>query len=753
MSQLIGYTNFNNRGNIYDIIVEGPTGSTGGITGATGISDDINLSNVDNLNGKVNVYGIQKTSSATAPRAVVGDGTTGHNFQYKDPYTEIDIDNHVISSTQDNGTYATSITVENLPYPTIDLSTKDYDLDLETHVISKGGQAAIQYTTIGSGLIHSWEILNGEHFAREMDQGTYNHILYFNNTPGVDNGHIKHGPPVTTSVALIGNPIHQFVTGGDGNLDFRGMYSPNNTIAFNPTATNIEMEVNIPTGQTSSLRAGVDPTSNPDPITMGLLLPSGSAEQNLPLTITPYGINIADPYIQDSNGDYTVNSNSITVNNEGDYNISFEILVLGTADQVDPMVCQVLLQGQTIYNAPPSIADFALAAAPIPALSSWTKGWQLTASANSHITAGEELVLRFLPNNPSGDICIQIISNISMHRIDEGTFIGATGATGATGPQGPQGPPGPTGAQGPQGDTGPAGASSNGYLNGSYVNTLSPGINVTNLGMVSSGYGVDVSQVINAIPINFQVTDTIRSNNCIAQINDGADTALMTCSSNTAQVYSADLIQINSGNANVEITNLNNTVTPNVLYYDTSSKLVTYGAATAGPTGATGATGGPQFSIARILGTTLATGTTGSLGSVTIPANTLTASSQSFRFVTYGTMAANSSGGGINNIAFQINGSTVGTACSLLSNISSTGSYRMEVYLIAVSYAPAAVSYSCSIRFDYEQVLPLASTTSHTQSFLVSGINMGTSCTFGTYVTVMNPNTSISSNCAKCWLE
>lgn len=250
MSQLIGYTNFNNRGNIYDIIVEGPTGSTGGITGATGISDDINLSNVDNLNGKVNVYGIQKTSSATAPRAVVGDGTTGHNFQYKDPYTEIDIDNHVISSTQDNGTYATSITVENLPYPTIDLSTKDYDLDLETHVISKGGQAAIQYTTIGSGLIHSWEILNGEHFAREMDQGTYNHILYFNNTPGVDNGHIKHGPPVTTSVALIGNPIHQFVTGGDGNLDFRGMYSPNNTIAFNPTATNIEMEVNIPTGPT-----------------------------------------------------------------------------------------------------------------------------------------------------------------------------------------------------------------------------------------------------------------------------------------------------------------------------------------------------------------------------------------------------------------------------------------------------------------------------------------------------------------------
>lgn len=77
----------------------------------------------------------------------------------------------------------------------------------------------------------------------------------------------------------------------------------------------------------------------------------------------------------------------------------------------------------------------------------------------------------------------------------------------------------------------------------------------------------------------------------------------------------------------------------------------------------------------------------------------------------------------------------------------------MEVYLIAVSYAPTSVNYTCSISFDYEQVLPLASTTSHTQSFSVSSINMGASCTFGTYVTVMNPNTSISALSSKCWLE
>lgn len=50
-------------------------------------------------------------------------------------------------------------------------------------------------------------------------------------------------PGGTTDIQLVGNPIHQFVSGGTGLLEYRGMISPNNSISFNPTATNIEMEI------------------------------------------------------------------------------------------------------------------------------------------------------------------------------------------------------------------------------------------------------------------------------------------------------------------------------------------------------------------------------------------------------------------------------------------------------------------------------------------------------------------------------
>lgn len=53
------------------------------------------------------------------------------------------------------------------------------------------------------------------------------------------------GPPVE-DIVLIGNPVHQFVSGGSGTLNFRGMLSPDDSIAFNVTPTNIEMIAAIP---------------------------------------------------------------------------------------------------------------------------------------------------------------------------------------------------------------------------------------------------------------------------------------------------------------------------------------------------------------------------------------------------------------------------------------------------------------------------------------------------------------------------
>lgn len=55
----------------------------------------------------------------------------------------------------------------------------------------------------------------------------------------------KHVLSNVKSVDLIGVGAHQFVTGGSGELDFRAMTSPLNTISFNATPTAIEMESNF----------------------------------------------------------------------------------------------------------------------------------------------------------------------------------------------------------------------------------------------------------------------------------------------------------------------------------------------------------------------------------------------------------------------------------------------------------------------------------------------------------------------------
>jgi hypothetical protein len=52
-----------------------------------------------------------------------------------------------------------------------------------------------------------------------------------------------NGAGNVNDIVLVGNPVHQFISGGSGTLDFRGLISPNNSILFNPTMLNIEMAV------------------------------------------------------------------------------------------------------------------------------------------------------------------------------------------------------------------------------------------------------------------------------------------------------------------------------------------------------------------------------------------------------------------------------------------------------------------------------------------------------------------------------
>ena len=263
----------------------------------------------------------------------------------------------------------------------------------------------------------------------------------------------------------------------------------------------------------SSTRINIDPSSNPDPLTNGLLIPAGTGEFSMPLTVADQSLGIANPYIDDPNGDYTINSDSVLFNNDGNFFFALSVGAIGSVSKTSPFVAQVLLQGQTIFTAPPICAAALQAEANIGPFGPYDKVWFLCDTGAAQISAGDELVVRILPNNPTDDNVIQLTGNLSICRIDDKGIIG------------PQGPPGPA---------------PNAYENGILQGTLSPGINFTNLDVNSSPQGVNVTQTINSTPINYQVADSNISNNTISRINDATSSAIVDATGPDIGVFTTD---------------------------------------------------------------------------------------------------------------------------------------------------------------------------------------------------------------------
>ncbi len=342
-------------------------------------------------------------------------------------------------------------------FPEVDMYVKDLSgfTDNESHLVIVQNSAAIQNYATGSSIVQSWEVTNEVHLARNLaNKTTASRLMWYNPS---DFTVQQAAPTFVSNVALIGAPVHEFVTGGDGALDFRGKISPNGTIIFNETATNIEMDVNIPLAANSSFRLNVDPISNVDPTTGGLLIPAGSSQFQMPLTSTSSGLGIASAYINDSLSDYTVNSNYVKVNHGGDFCASFESIILGTVLPSDPIVVQILKNGQTIFTHPAVCADSKFDPSPVSG-SAYNKAWMLSASSNCVFADNDEVAVCILPNNAGADMALQLPSNFSLHRVDEQAFQGATGMTGPAGPSGATGSAGPTGATGAAGPTGATGA-------------------------------------------------------------------------------------------------------------------------------------------------------------------------------------------------------------------------------------------------------------------------------------------------------
>lgn len=183
----------------------------------------------------------------------------------------------------------------------------------------------------------------------------------------------------------------------------------------------------------SSARANVDPSSNQDPVTNGLIIPSGSGEFSMPISVGDQSLGIANPYTNDPDGDYTFGIDSFTVNRHGKFEISFSFGMVGSVAKTSPLIAQILEQGQSIFTAPPICSGAIQSTSDIGPFGPYTKAWFVVGTANAIIPAGTVLKLSILPNNPTDDNVLQLTGNISISRLD---------ANGTKGDKGDPGDPG-----------------------------------------------------------------------------------------------------------------------------------------------------------------------------------------------------------------------------------------------------------------------------------------------------------------------
>lgn len=170
--------------------------------------------------------------------------------------------------------------------------------------------------------------------------------------------------------------------------------------------------------ETTCFRAVIDPTSNPDPITNGLLIPIGGgvAQIELPFTvIQDPGLGACTPYITDPDNLVQVQPTKIVLP-AGEYQISVNLSILGT-DPTQVKILEVLLDGQQIFMAPPIVFGGSNAAITIN-MPPYTAAWELSGSANCKLLNQETIILAIILNNIADINVITLNSNLSLIKIN-----------------------------------------------------------------------------------------------------------------------------------------------------------------------------------------------------------------------------------------------------------------------------------------------------------------------------------------------
>lgn len=165
-------------------------------------------------------------------------------------------------------------------------------------------------------------------------------------------------------------------------------------------------------------RLNVDPTSNPDPFTGGLIVTAASTSAFnfiLPLTSNQIGLGLANTVAYDPHNHLSFNGTNITCNKTGNYNISLQLDVLSNlATPNNICIAQITYPAENIFAGPPGVSAasnfISISTTPISAIyniASLTSG-----SAVIHLNQGDQFDLKFYL---AYDTCtIALTSNISI---------------------------------------------------------------------------------------------------------------------------------------------------------------------------------------------------------------------------------------------------------------------------------------------------------------------------------------------------
>ena len=230
-------------------------------------------------------------------------------------------------------------------------------------------------------------------------------------------------------------------------------------------------------------RISIDPTSNPEPFVQGLVVDSTSTHPgtfNIPLTISPLGLGLAETYLYDPTGFLSVGADTITVLKSCVVYASVSLGIL--SNEVTPnnfFNAQLLHNGQAVFTAPPGMqagGAFGVNLTPTPVGGLYNRGGFDCGSGILTLTQGDVLALVFYLQYDS--CVITLTSAISITMLTQTTVNGVPipGPPGSNGVDGLNGSNGSDGAQGIQGIQGIQGVPGSGFtsqhFHGSLSNTI-----------------------------------------------------------------------------------------------------------------------------------------------------------------------------------------------------------------------------------------------------------------------------------------